>query len=253
MRNHRRLQFRQPASLANRHRHLPGEAAEVSAATVGGRSLLLRTTMVRSGGARVMAMRSSAVSGREASITSSTRSAAAAFSRARRTPSRSIGSSVSRTPAVSMRRSGKPPSTRLLLDSIARGAGNFGDDGPGLAEQGIEQGALADIGAAEDQDVDPLAQRPAGIEGPQQRVHLHQHRCRPRHERLAVEVAEIVIGKVDVGFEQQQQFDAALSVYRRSCRDNRPSSCPEPPAPPARSGRRSERPPPRPAPGRAAR
>ncbi len=74
-------------------------------------SLLLITNSVFSGSHNSTVSRSSAVKDAEPSITSNTKSAAAALSLARRTPSCSTGSSVLRTPAASIKRTGKPAKT----------------------------------------------------------------------------------------------------------------------------------------------
>ena len=110
-----------------------------------------------------------------------TRSAAAARARARATPSRSTGSSVSRMPAVSSSVTGRAVEIEMHLDHVAGGAGEGRDDRGFAPRDAIEQRRLAGIRRTRDRDHDAFAQTLAA-RGIGQRVRRSRSaaRARPR-------------------------------------------------------------------------
>ena len=140
-----------------------------------------------------------------------------------------------------------------LADLVARGAGNVGDDrqlGPG---QGIEQRALADVRLAGEDDADAFAQQRALARRRQHRGELRVRLGEPAARAGPLEELDLLLGEVERRLDQQAQLDDLLGEQRRSrARTRRRASAP-PIAPPPRCWRRSGRPRPRPAPGRACR
>ena len=132
--------------------------ASSSALHADGRSHLLATTTGRRGCAVPIAAPSN---GRDRSSTSDAhvRGLAPPAARARCLPARS-SSSLSRTPAVSISVTARPPMSHALGQQIARRAGHRRDDRAARAEQRVEQQRLADVRRADDRHPAAFAKQP---------------------------------------------------------------------------------------------
>ena len=140
-----------------------------------------------------------------------------------------------------------------LADLVARRAGDRRDDRQLGAGQRVEQRALADVGLAGDHDLDAFAQQRA-------LARARQHRCpAPRRRRPAARARWPAAGSRSPPRGSRASPRPACAA-RRAGRAARPprsrrrrSASGWPSAPPPRCWRRSGRPRPRPAPGRACR
>ncbi len=110
---------------------------------------------------------------------------------------------------------------RDFRDQIARGAGDVGDNGAILFEQAIEEAALADVGPAYDGQRDAGVDQPAVVESRNQSGERPFYRIDAAQDFLRRGDADVVLGKIDSGFEQRDQFqqlffdrlDAAMRAW----------------------------------------
>ena len=160
----------------------------------------------------------------------------------------------SRKPAVSMMCSGMPPISIAAADRVARRAGMRRHDRDLVAGELVQQARLADVGLADQHDVEPFAQEAA------------LPRARRRSPRVARAVARACraasaarmnsmssSGKSSVAsVNMRSSISSSTSALDLAPRTRR-SGCAPPRAPRSSSRRRSGRRRPRPAPGRACR
>ena len=99
---------------------------------------------------------------------------------------------------------------RFLLHRVPGGAGHVGDNGPLTAQQGVEQGALAHIGPAQDGRGRALAEDLApvrgGQQGPQGRLRLRQS----AQEVRPVHILNVLVRVVHHGVELAGHIQQAL-------------------------------------------
>ena len=137
-----------------------------------------------------------------------------------------------------------------LLQRVARGAGDGGDDGPLGAQQGVEQAALAHVGLADDGRADALAVDDALLGAVDQSLKRSLGRLQLVVDGIG---RDLVLVKVDAGLDPGQGLQqAGACVAGCGARDGPPTG-PRPGAARRRSWPRPGRPPPRPGPGRRAR
>ena len=84
----------------------------------------------------------------------------------------------------------------------------------------VEQAALADIGPAHDGERKPVLHQAAVLEAGGQRADAVQHRVEAAQDFGIGRHADIVLGEIDAGFEQRDQFQQLL-LQRRDAARNR--------------------------------
>lgn len=98
-----------------------------------------------------------------------------------------------------------------LLDRIAGRAGDLGDHCPLVAHQSVQQGALPDIGAADEDDGHPLFQGVAQREALVQAGELAFDPLHLAAERSAIGELDVLLGEVELQFEQGDQAQQPLA------------------------------------------
>lgn len=88
-----------------------------------------------------------------------------------------------------------------LVDGVGGGSGDVGDDGDGLAGEGVDEGGFAGVGAAEDGDVEAVGER-GGVHGvssglkPRRRTEAAERRASSSvRERVAVSTRRSVMSR----------------------------------------------------------
>ena len=99
---------------------------------------------------------------------------------------------------------------RHFRNQVARGAGDLGDDGAILLQQPVEQAALADVRPPDDGQRDAGMHQLAVGEARDQRAERRSIRCEPAQDLFGRRDADIVLGEIDAGFEQRDQFQQLL-------------------------------------------
>ncbi len=98
-----------------------------------------------------------------------------------------------------------PPTVRVLLDGVARGAGDGGDDGALGAEQRIEQARFADVGPPDQRHAQPLAQHAPLVGAREQPLDLVARLADQRRQLGWVGRRHLVFGEVDAGLDAHQR------------------------------------------------
>ena len=103
-----------------------------------------------------------------------------------------------------------------LFDRVAGGAGDVGDDGAVVAEQGIEQGALAAVRRADDGDGHAVADGVAQAEGVGKLAAVRAGGIEQRAQPRAVGELDVLLAEVQLQFQQRrelQQLFAQLAQF----------------------------------------
>ena len=105
-------------------------------------------------------------------------------------------------------------------DQVAGGAGDVGDDGAVLLQQAVEEAALADVRTADDGEREAV-RAPGRRTGSWRPGGRRRRRIGARRRRIssARRDADVVLGEVDAGFEQRDQFEQLLLERRDAARD----------------------------------
>ena len=164
-------------------------------------------------------------------------------------PMRSIGSSVSRSPAVSMMFSGTP-SMAIACVTRSRVVPAIGvtmaTSAPASAFSRLD---LPTLGAPDEHDAESLAQQRALPGGGQHLLQLRLDLRQPPERIGALEELDLLLGKVQRRLDQHPQRQQLLCKLADLPREHAPAATAWPTAPPARCWPRSGPTRPRPAPG----
>ena len=132
-----------------------------------------------------------------------------ALANARRMPSASTTSSVSRRPAVSMNRNRRPSRVRVRLLRCRELCQGCRDDGPVVAEEGVEQGGLASVGAPTMATGMPSSSRCRGNrrERPTREGEVGEQGV----EAFAVRELDVLLGKIEFEFKKAGKADQGFA------------------------------------------
>ena len=89
-----------------------------------------------------------------------------------------------------------------ILHRVAGRAGNVRDDGPVVAEEGVEQGGLAAVGGADNGDGDAFFHRVAGRETVREAADAGEEVAEQGVETFAVGELDVFFGKIELEFEE---------------------------------------------------
>ena len=158
-------------------------------------------------GSLPMISRSATASPCVASTSNTTRSACSIASQVRAIPSISTGSLDGRNPAVSMTWTGMPFDADALANRVTRRSRNVSDDGKFLAGKPVEEARLADVGLASQNHPHAFPQQAALLRCGQHLLQPVLQRYEPTRSISLLDELDVLVRKVESGFDQRAQFD----------------------------------------------
>ena len=98
-----------------------------------------------------------------------------------------------------------------VFHRVAGCSGDVGDDGPVVAEEGVEQGGLAAVGGADDGDGDAFFHGVAGRETVREAADTGEEVDEQGVEAFAVRELDVFLGKIELEFEEAGEADECFA------------------------------------------